>query len=157
HGAKIRAGKDFQKTDDFMIIARTEALIRGYGIKEAIKRAEYYVKSGADMILIHSREASGKEALDLPKHWKKDIPLVIVPTKFPRITCQKLFKSGYSMVILANQTERMKIKAIRDGLKLIKENDSLQAIEKNLSATLDDMRSLTPISEAAEIDKRYKF
>src|SRR3989338_2839474 len=46
HGKKIRAGKDFQKTKDFIIIARTEALIRGYGIGEAVKRANYYVDWG---------------------------------------------------------------------------------------------------------------
>lgn len=156
HGAKIRAGKDMQKTNDFMIIARTEALIRGYGIKEAIKRAKYYVKCGADMILIHSREVTGKEALDIPKHWKLKVPLAIVPTKFPQITNKKLFDSGFSLVILANQTERVKIRAIRDALKVIRGSDSVYPIENNLSATLDDLRNLTPVNESKEIDERYK-
>jgi len=156
HGAKIRAGKDAQNTKEFMIISRTEALIRGYGMPEAIKRSRHYVECGADMILMHSRESTGKEALEIPKHWKLDIPLVIIPTKFPRITNKQLFNSGFSLVILANQTERIKIKAIRDGLKIIRENDSVYPIENELSATLDDMRDLTPVNEAAEIDRRYK-
>ncbi|MBN2406652.1 MAG: isocitrate lyase/phosphoenolpyruvate mutase family protein [Elusimicrobia bacterium] len=157
HGMKIRAGKDAQKTTDFVIIARTEALIRGYGMEEALRRAEHYVQCGADMIMIHSREESGREALDIPKHWKRDIPLVIVPTKFPQITNRQLFDSGFSLVILANQTERLKIKAIRKGLKLIKDNDSVLPIENELSATLDDLRDLTPINEVKEIEKRYKI
>jgi len=156
HGAKIRAGKDAQKTKDFVIIARTEALIRGYGMKEAIKRAEYYVKCGADMILIHSREGSGKEALRIPKNWKLKVPLVIVPTKFPHVTNKQLFESGFSLIILANQTERIKIKAIREGLKLIREHDSVLPIEENLSVTLDDMRGLTPIKQMEEIERKYK-
>jgi phosphoenolpyruvate phosphomutase len=155
HGAKIRAGKDAQRTKDFIIIARTEALIRGYGMKEATRRAQYYVKSGADMILIHSRESTGKEALEIPKHWESRIPLVIVPTKFPQLTCKQLFNSGFSMVILANQTERVKIKAIREALRIIKNYDSVGPIEKKLSVTLDDMRDLTPIKEVEEIDRKY--
>ena len=157
HGMKIRAGKDAQRSDDFIIIARTEALIRGYGMEEAIKRAKYYAKCGADMILIHSREATGKEALSIPKHWKLDVPLVIVPTKFPKIKNSRLFKAGFSMVVLANHTERIKIKAIREGLRLIREQDNTYEIEKRLSATLDDMRYLTPIKESESIDRRYKL
>lgn len=157
HGAKIRAGKDAQRTEEFVVIARTEALIRGYGIREAIKRAEHYVESGADMVLIHSRETTGKEALEIPKNWKLNAPLVVVPTKFPQITNKELFDGGFSLVILANQTERIKIKAIRDGLKLIRKHDSVAPIEKKLSATLDDMRSLTPIREQEEIDRRYTW
>jgi len=162
HGTKIRAGKDAQKTKEFVILARTEALIRGYGITEAVKRAKHYVACGADMILIHSRESSGKEALSIAKHWKSKVPLVIVPTKFPHITNGQLFKAGFSMVILANQTERIKIRAIRESsiresLKIIKNHDSVYPIEKGLSATLDDMRNLTPIREIDEIDRRYKI
>lgn len=155
HGQKIRAGKDAQKTKDFVIIARTEALIRSYGMAEAIKRAEYYAKSGADMVLIHSRESTGKEALEIPRHWKLNTPLVIVPTKFPQITNKQLFNAGFSVVVLANQTERVKIKAIREALKIIKNYDCINPIEKELSATLDDMRDLTPIKEVEEIDQRY--
>ncbi|MBN1622151.1 MAG: isocitrate lyase/phosphoenolpyruvate mutase family protein [Endomicrobiales bacterium] len=157
HGAKIRAGKDTQKTKDFMIVARTEALIRGYGMAEAIKRSKYYADCGADMILMHSRESTGKEALQVPKHWKSKVPLVIVPTKFPQITNKQLFDSGYSVIVLANQTERVKIKAIRDSLKIIKKHDSVNPIEQVLSATLDDLRNLTPIKETQEIDRKYKY
>ncbi len=156
HGVKIRAGKDAQKTKDFVIIARTEALIRGYGMQEAIKRAKHYAKCGADMVLMHSRESTGKEALKIPSQWQLSVPLVIVPTKFPQLTNRKLFDAGFSMIVLANQTERVKIQAIRESLKLIKRHDCIGPIEKGLSATLDDMRDLTPIREVDEIDRRYR-
>ena len=108
------------------------------------------------MILVHSRESTGREALEIPGHWKLDVPLVIVPTKFPQLTSKQLFDAGFSMIILANQTERIKIKAIRESLKIIKKYDCVNPIEKELSATLDDMRNLTPIKEAEEIDLRRK-
>ena len=157
HGLKIKAGKDAQRTKEFAIIARTEALIRGYGMAEALRRAKHYAACGADMVLIHSREPSGKEALAIPKRWKSKTPLAIVPTKFPHIKNKELFKAGFSMVVLANQTERVKIAAIRESLRIIKEDGSAHPLEKGLSATLDDMRNLTPIKEVQKIDRRYKI
>lgn len=151
HGTKIKAGKDVQRTKEFMIIARTEALIRGYGMVEAVKRAEHYATCGADMILIHSREPTGKEALEIPEHWTLDTPLVIVPTKFPQLTSKQLFEAGYSVIILANQMERVKIKAVRQSLRLIKKYDCVAPIEKRLSATLDDMKSLTPAETEVDL------
>ena len=51
---KIKAGKDSQSDTDFVLVARVEALIAGWGLAEAIKRAEAYDEAGADAILIHS-------------------------------------------------------------------------------------------------------
>jgi len=128
------------------IIARTEALIRGYGVVDAVIRAAQYSKF-ANMVLIHTREPSGQEATKVSQAWKNtgvDTPLAIVPTKFPEYTNQQLFDMGYSMIIYANQTERVKIKAVREALKLMKEQGCALQVEQTLSATLDDMKGLTP-------------
>lgn len=125
------------------IIARTESLIRGFGYQEAIRRAESYRQAGADIILIHTRDSSGKEAKKITTLWKHRTPLAIVPTKFPQITNSELFSYGYEYIIWANQTERVKIKSIRSALADIKTHDGASNIEANLSATLDDMRALT--------------
>lgn len=129
---------------DIKIIARTEALIRGYGIDEAIKRGEAYANAGADIILIHSRDKEANEIYEIISHWTKDMPLAIVPTKFPHKTNKELFDMGFDFVIWANQTERIKIKSIREGLKIMKEKDCAAPIEDGLSATLEDMKGLMP-------------
>jgi len=54
---KIKAGKDSQTDPDFVIIARIEALISGWGMDEALKRAEAYHGAGADAVLIHSKRS----------------------------------------------------------------------------------------------------
>src|SRR5205809_6714626 len=58
---KIKAGKDSQTDTDFVLVARVEALIAGWGLAEAIKRAEAYHRAGADAILTHSRPSSPAE------------------------------------------------------------------------------------------------
>src|SRR6185436_3553340 len=45
---KIKAGKDAQSHDDFCIVARCEAFIAGWGLGEALRRAEAYRLAGAD-------------------------------------------------------------------------------------------------------------
>lgn len=123
------------------IMARTEALIRGMGQEEATKRLFYYATCGADILLPHSRNES-----DIIKFYDcpEAMEFAIVPTKFPHLSNQVLFDMGYSMVIWANQTERVKIKATRECLMLLKEDDCAASVEETLSATLDDMKGLMP-------------
>ena len=60
---KIAAGKDTQTDANFSIVARVEALIAGWGMDEALRRAEAYRQAGADAILIHSKLAKADEIL----------------------------------------------------------------------------------------------
>lgn len=120
------------------IIARTEALIRNYGLLDAMDRLEAYSEF-ADILLPHCRDI--KNLINVNNLFAK--PCFIVPTKFPEITNEELFKMGYEGVIWANQTERVKIRAIREALKVLKQDDSAEEIENSLSATLDDLKGLT--------------
>ena len=52
---KIKAMKDTQVDDDFIVVARVEAFIAGWGLEEALTRAEAYRQAGADAVLIHSK------------------------------------------------------------------------------------------------------
>ena len=88
--AKIIAAKESKSNQDFMIIARTEALIAGLGVQEAIKRANAYEIAGADAILIHSKNNTPHEIFEFCDNWKGSIPLVVVPTSYGSITKQEL-------------------------------------------------------------------
>src|ERR1700722_3680557 len=52
---KIAAGKDTQSDPNFSIVARVEALIAGWGMDEALRRAEAYRLGGAGAVLLHSK------------------------------------------------------------------------------------------------------
>ena len=61
---KIKAGKDSASDDaTSSIVARVEALIAGWGLDEALRRAEAYRAAGADAILIHSSARTADEIL----------------------------------------------------------------------------------------------
>jgi phosphoenolpyruvate phosphomutase len=127
------------KRNTIKVIARTEALIRKYSMEEAVERVRYYHDCGADIVLPHARREQ-----DIINWGEKEFKCAIVPTKFPKYTNKKLFDMGYDYVIWANQTERVKIKATRECLGSLMGSDCAAFIEANLSATLDDMKGLTP-------------
>ena len=102
--AKIIAAKEAQENPNFMLIARTEALISGMEMKEAIKRANAYEKAGADAILIHSKQNSPEEVFEFSESWGGTLPLVVVPTSFPTVKIDELISHKIKMIIYANQT-----------------------------------------------------
>ena len=80
---KIQAAKDTQGDPDFVVVARVEAFIAGYGLAEAMRRAEAYHAAGADAILMHSARSNASEILAFTQAWGDRLPVVIVPTKVP--------------------------------------------------------------------------
>ena len=68
---KLSVGKQAQATKDFMIIARIESLILKEGQKDALIRAEAYIKAGADGIMIHSKEKNPDEVLSFLHEYRK--------------------------------------------------------------------------------------
>ena len=122
HCGKIRAAKAAQTVPDFVVIARTEALIAGWGQEEALTRAEAYAQAGADAVLIHSKSPTFDELKAVAKAWSGRVPLVVVPTIFDGVTAAELEDSGFKIVIYANQMVRASIRAMRDALDVIKKD-----------------------------------
>lgn len=119
HCGKIKAAKAAQTVPDFAVIARTEALIAGWGQEEALKRAEAYAQAGADAVLIHSKSSTFDELRTVAKSWSGRVPLVVVPTIFDQVTAEELEDAGFKIVIYANQMVRASIRAMRDALAVI--------------------------------------
>ena len=106
---KIARGKKAQIADDFMIVARIESLIAGKDVRDAIERASAYIGSGADGILIHSREKTPCEILSFCDEYAKlpsRVPLVVMPSTFSQVTEQQLVDAGVQVVLYANHLLR---------------------------------------------------
>lgn len=130
---KIKAGKDSQLDDDFCIVARVEALIAGWGLAEALKRAEAYRLAGADAILMHSKISKPDEILAFMKEWGNRCPVVIVPTKY-YATPTKVFRDAkISLVIWANHQLRSAITAMKETVQKIYTTQSLIEVEDKVA------------------------
>ncbi|MDY0278178.1 MAG: phosphoenolpyruvate mutase [Acholeplasma sp.] len=106
---KIKVGKNALTTRDFLIFARLESLIAGYGVDDALKRAKIYVEAGADGVMIHSKEKHGNdiiEFLEKFREYSKDIPVIVVPTTYNHLTEKELSDKGANIIIHANHLLR---------------------------------------------------
>src|SRR5262247_189334 len=56
HARKVEAAVSARRNPGFAVIARTEALICGLGLDEALTRATAYAAAGADAVLVHSKQ-----------------------------------------------------------------------------------------------------
>ena len=139
--AKILAANDAKQDENFMIMARIEALISGMGMDEAIKRANAYEKAGADAIVIHSKEKTPDEIFEFCETWKGTIPIVIIPTSYGNITTDEIIEHKIKMVIYANQTLRASHIHISKLLGELKNNNSLSKIKQEMS-TMEDIFKL---------------
>ena len=149
---KIIAAKDAKKEENFMIIARTEALIAEKGMNEALKRAQAYENAGADAILIHSKKNTPNEIFEFSEKWTGEIPLVVVPTSYPSVTINQLVSHKIKMVIYANQSLRAAHNIISKILKEIIQKENLEEIKIDMS----NMEDIFRLQEMYKINDQEK-
>jgi len=151
---KIRAMKDHQLDQDFQVIARVEALISGWPMEEALRRAEAYMKAGADAILIHSKKNESSDIEGFMAEWKNRHPVVIVPTTYYKTATQVYRDIGVSTVIWANHNVRAAITAMQSVCKQIYEQEALTAVEPAVASVKDIFR-LQDEEELRTSEKKY--
>ncbi len=146
HAGKIRAAKRVQRDPNFVVIARTEALIAGWGMPEALKRAHAYAEAGADMIFIHSKAPTASEVLEFMQRWKQETPIVVVPTMFPSVRLEDLEAAGVKLVIFANQVLRGAVKGMQQTLDVMAGTRHLEAATPHI-VSLEEIYRLVGVSE----------
>lgn len=151
---RIHAAVSTRRSKDFFVIARTEALIAGLGMQEALDRAYAYEEAGASAILIHSRKSTPDEIKEFASRWKGKIPLVAVPTKYPEITSAALAKIGIPIAIFANQALRAAVAAMKETLRDMRLADSVASVAKKI-VPLDEVFRLVGQPRMEENEKKF--
>lgn len=95
---KIKVAAAARSSKDFLIIARTDART-AHGLDEALRRAEAFVKAGADILFVESPE-SVEEMQKIGRTF--DVPLLanmVESGRTPVLTRQQLEEIGYRIAI----------------------------------------------------------
>lgn len=116
---KIKAAVDARRSDDLLIIARTDAL-EVDGFEAAIERAERYIEVGADVTFVEAPESSEvirriPQRLSAPQ-----IVNVVVGGKTPVLAQKELAKMGFALVLYANVALQGAIAGMQTALKQLK-------------------------------------
>ena len=154
HCGKIKAGKDIQTDPDFCIVARLEAMISGWGVEEALRRADAYHNAGADAVLIHSKESTADEIFEFCKQWDNRCPVVIVPTKYYKTPTDDFRKHGVSLAIWANHNIRASMTAMKEISQTIFREETLLNVDPGI-IKVKEIFEITGNEELEEAERRY--
>jgi phosphoenolpyruvate phosphomutase len=151
---RIKASKDALHNDQFVIVARTEALVAGRGVAEGLARAEAYWSAGADAILIHSAKSDASEVLEFKRIWGSTLPVIIVPTKYHATPTETFRTSGFSVVIWANHLLRAAVTAMQSIAARLFAEQCLATVEPAV-ASLHEVFRLQNLDELLRAERRY--
>ncbi len=139
--AKISAGKAATVSPDFMIISRLESLIAGYGVDDALKRAEVYINAGTDGIMIHSNKPQPEDLFSFVERYEKLCKslgkrpaLVSVPTTYNQYKEEELSSLGFDIVIHANHQLRASYKAMHETATMILESERSMEADSSIAS-----------------------
>ena len=128
--AKIAVAQATLLSGDMMIFARIESLIAGLGDEDAILRAEIYLTSTADGLVIHSKDKSGAEILRFLRSYRGlqerlgiAKPLILIPTAYPQLTGAELAAQGAAIIIHGNHMIRAAFQAMANAAATILDHD----------------------------------
>ena len=144
---KIKEGKKSSFSTDFMIIARIESLILKKGMDDALERAEAYINSGADGIMIHSKEKDGNEIRLFCDHYNslsKKVPLIVVPSTFSSITEDEFISMGVNIVIYGNHLLRSAYPNMVKSAELILKSKRAEEASAKYCMSIKEIINLIP-------------
>ncbi|WP_438822051.1 isocitrate lyase/phosphoenolpyruvate mutase family protein [Actinocrinis puniceicyclus] len=150
---RISVAKAAQRNPDLLVIARTEALIAGGEVDDALRRARAYADAGADAVLVHSKAKTPDQILEFLGRWPGTCPVVVVPTTYYTWTVEEMRQAGVAMTIYANQGMRATVSAVRRIMTLIHNAGSSATIEDEV-ASVDEIFALQRLDEWLALSRR---
>lgn len=141
--AKIKVAVEARTSNDFLIIARTDARTV-HGLDEALRRAEAYAKAGADILFVESPETE-EEMARIGRSF--ELPLVI-----------NVVESGRTPVLPAQQLQEMGFSiAIYPAIGFLAAGQALQGVYDHLKATGSSLGSPVPLHDFMDFSKLMGF
>lgn len=159
---KIESACAARRDDDFVILARTDA-IAVEGIEGAIRRARIYAAAGADLVFadaIHDEEQIKRfvDAVPVPVSVNMGFGIRSRPTT-PLIPFTRLRELGVKRVTLPRMLPAAAIMAMRNALAILKESASTdEAVDRpDLLVGIEDIMELMDYPALRAMENAYLY
>lgn len=150
---KIEVAVEARRSDDTLIIARTDART-GLGLDEAIKRGKTYAKAGADIVFVESPE-SADEFRRIGDEIDAWLLANIVPTGFsPEIDADTLRKWGFNVAIYPALGMGVATAALAAGYQFLQSRHSTIGLDVP-AYTMDQLHRLMGFPEIWDFERRH--
>jgi 2-methylisocitrate lyase-like PEP mutase family enzyme len=154
---KVRAAVDARQSDDFVIIARTDAKA-SLGIDEVITRLNMYVDSGADMAML-----GDFYTFDEYQRIVKEVkaPIVACASDHAHFSLQPDFsidewkRAGVKMVVYWHLPLFAAMKAVTDVVQMLKETGTTRQMREKVF-TYEKYEEIVKLSQWLSIDEKYR-
>jgi 2-methylisocitrate lyase-like PEP mutase family enzyme len=150
---KLKAARDALSDQDFIVIARTDA-IAVEGFAAALDRAAAYSEAGADVIFVEApttEEEIAAVARRFPG-WK--LINMFQGGKTPLLPVARLEQLGYNIVIIPSDLQRAAIRAMQRALAAIARDGSTAAMTADM-ASFKEREAVVDTAGYIARDQRY--
>jgi 2-methylisocitrate lyase-like PEP mutase family enzyme len=151
--SKIRAAVAARSSPDFFLIARTDA-IEPHGVDDALRRADRYLKAGADGVFIEGPRSV--EDIERIARTLKGAALVINMFegggRTPWLSPDELHALGFSMTLFPTTVLFRTVRAIQRALEDLKAGRPMPREE---GVNLDTYEEIVGLAEWEAIEKRF--
>lgn len=151
---KLQAAVDAKKSKDFVIVARTDARATR-GLDEAIERAKYYKKIGADAVFVEA-----PRTIDEMKKIGKEIKAPLVANMIeggatPILSAKELHKMGFKIILYPLSVLYANTYASLAILRELKKSGTTKRLAKNV-VSFDEFNDIVELSKFRNLESRYK-
>jgi 2-methylisocitrate lyase-like PEP mutase family enzyme len=150
---KVSAAVDARRDEDFVVIARTDA-IAVEGFEAALERAARYREAGADVIFVEA-PTSREQLAEIGRRF--DCPLqynASASGKTPAMTREELQALGFRLAIYPGQTQFAAIPSIRAILRHIRDSGGAASPPLEM-ASFQDYVSILGIAEVQAFEAAH--
>jgi 2,3-dimethylmalate lyase len=151
--AKIRAGLDAKLDNDFLLIARSDALAVE-GFERAMERCRKYEEAGADMIFLEA-PTKMEHLSAIPRAFRKPTLYNMASSgKTPFLGADEIEKLGFKLIIYPNFALLSAITAINKMLSELKDKRTVAGFAKDI-ASFQEFFNLVGMKEVQEAEAKY--
>ena len=154
YAEKLQAAVDAKKSKDFIIVARTDARATR-GLDDAIERAKYYKKIGADAVFVEA-----PKSIDEMKRIGKEIKAPLVANMIeggatPVLSAKELHKMGFKIILYPLSVLYANTYASLAILRELKKSGTTKRLVKNV-VNFDQFNNIVELSKFRDMENRYK-
>lgn len=151
--AKLKAALDARVDEDFVIMARTDALAI-YGLDEAIERANLYRETGADMIFIEA-----PTTIDEMRRINREVNAPTLANdleggKSPLLPAKVLEEIGYNVVVFPVAVTYAIARAVTDLMTEIKKNGTSEGFLDRM-IIFEEFNKFIGLPEMRELEQSF--
>jgi 2-methylisocitrate lyase-like PEP mutase family enzyme len=151
---KIEAATASRRSDDFLIIARTDAR-SVLGFKEAITRGRMYEEAGADIIFIESPETEEELRIVGQNFNHPVLANMVEGGKTPVIGTKTLEEMGFKIAIFPVTCLLIAAKAMQKAMDVLRDNGTTQELLNDMMP-FEDFNRLIGFPEIRLFEDKYK-